>query len=633
MPHARDPSWHSAAFAVVIAVVLGGLVLHASYPGYLNADSFEQLRQILAGRIDDWQSPFVTLLWSALLVVLPGPVGIIVVDNLLIWGALAALVIELRRSVGAWALAVLAIPLLPGLFNYLGHVHRDTMLLAWLLASFALAFLANSAARGPRSGLALQLLANLGAIGAFLIRPNAIFCTIPLLFYANRSFGRKRNLAACGIVLLLMPASYAMVSSLAQARATNPGDSIKTYHLLALSYFAGKNLFPGRWTPEESRQIVESCYSPVQWDAAGMQGNCGFIQIGLVRQGLWGSPALTGTWLREAATRPLALYSAMAATFTRSMRDPNSRAMLYKPPKSARIDWEVATDPPRTTTALAQAYMRSTLNDEFGRPWVFALLFVAGTPLLLARDLIATPIGLFSAAVLASGAIYLLGYFPFNVSAEYRYFYWSGFAAFLGTLLAAMAWWTDKARRTKDGRVRPNRIVCVLLAAIAAAVAGLVAVPVELPTWRRVVAVTALDDDPVTLARLHTASIPVWMGIRFEGRIDAGGWVEDDGGFRAQPGAGPLIATISGLHQAIRLGLRTGPHAGRVGIEADGRQHVLDTRAESAGELVFDLPPPARAADLRLDASPRKPVMAALCFAAVFSVLMWLSLGQRGRLG
>lgn len=626
MSDARNSSWQVAALAVVVALVLGGLVLHASYPGYLNADSFEQLRQILAGRIEDWQSPFAALVWSALLVALPGPVGIIVLDNLLIWGALAALAIESRRSAGPWALSILAIPLLPGLFNYLGHVHRDAMLAAWLLASFALACLAASASRGPRTRLVLQLLANLGGIGAFLIRPNAIFCTIPLLVYANRPLGWKRNLAACGLVLALMPASYSMVSSLAQARATHPGDSIKTYHLLALSYFAGKNLFPGQWTAEESRRIVESCYSPVQWDSAGMQGACGFIQIGLIRQGLWGSPVLTEAWLREAAVRPLALYSAMAATFTRSMRDPNSRAMLYKPPRSERIDWEVATDPPRAATALAQTYMRSTLNDSLGRPWVFALLFVAGAAVLLARDLIATPIGLFSAAVLTSGAIYLLGFFPFNVSAEYRYFYWSGFAAFLGILLAVMALSTDQAHRTSGRQMRPNRALCVLVAAIMAAVAGLVAVPVELPTRQSVIAVTALDDDPVAITRLHTASIPVWMGIRFEGRIDAGGWAEDAAGRRSQPGAGPLIATISGLHQTIRLGFKTGPHAGRVRIEADGRQHEFDTRAESAGELVFDLPPPERAAGLRLEVSPRKPVTAALCFAAVFSVLMWLSL-------
>jgi hypothetical protein len=57
-------------------------------------------------------------------------------------------------------LALVAIPLLPGTFNYLGHVVIDAMLAAVLVTASSLAYLARREHANPGTRLALQISAN-----------------------------------------------------------------------------------------------------------------------------------------------------------------------------------------------------------------------------------------------------------------------------------------------------------------------------------------------------------------------------------------------------------------------------------------------------------------------------------------
>jgi len=628
-----------APAAWAIAAALAALSLHAGYPGHLDADSFEQLRQILAGRIDDWQSPFVTLLWFGLLKLLPGPVGYIVLDNLLIWGALAVLAGGMARRVGAAALWVLAVPLLPGAVNFLGNVHRDALLAACLLAAFAAAFCANGTMRRGWAFVAWLAAANLGAIAAFLIRPNAVFCLVPLLLYANRRLGRGRALAAGAGVIALALWAAPQVGELAQARKTHPADSIKTYHLLALSHLAGENLLPGQWTADESRRIVDACYSPIQWDAAGMQGACGFVQTGLVRQKLWGSRELTEAWLREAAAHPLALHAAMGATFARSMWAPNSRTMLYPPPRSATIDWRIESDPPRATTAWYHAWIRSGIVDAVGRPWVFAALMALAAALLLARGLLSTRLGLFAAAVAASGAIYLLTYFPFNVSAEFRYFHWSGFAAWLAAICTALAW-VERRREASAGTDAPpslqegnDRAAGLALGAICAAMVALVATPVELAQTTRRVALT-VEQGTAAAGAMRSASLPPWLGVRFEGALETGAWRREGEGtnttWLGRAGDGALVATIPMLRQSVIVALAARDGDARVRIDADGAVRHVDL-ARAASQTIVELAP-AGGAPPRVAYDATAPLRTAFLFVVLLAAYLLLALrGSRDR--
>lgn len=617
---------------IALLALLGfGFVLHASYPGYLNPDSFWQLKQVLGERYNDWHAPFMTLVWSLTHALVPGPAGVVVLDNLLVWGALALLAVAAARLVGAWAVLILLTPWIPGLFNYLGHVHKDAMLVAWMLAAFACAFCGNDPAAAPRVRLVWMLLANLFALAAFLTRANVVFALVPLLLYANLPLGRRRTWVAVLLMLCLMPGFQAVQNRVLDVEAKHPGDSIKTFHLLALSYFEDRNLFPGRWTASDSQKIIETCYSPVQWDTVAKWGQCGGLASSLERQGVWGSREMTRAWLQSLAGNPLGAYSAMAATFARSMHEPNSRAMLYEQPRSAEIRYDHPS--PRPATAqIARAYIESAFNDRYGRPWVFAVVSFAAAALVFGLRLGRSRLGVFALALIASGTVYLLTYFPLNVSAEYRYFYWCGYAAYLGLLCTLLAWLARRRQGVAHADATPPlpgfvRLTgCVLLALMIALVFG----SAELPRERRTVQLVPMGDGAVAVTQLSTASIPLWMGIRHEGRIDAPGWQRQDGPvWRAEAGAAPLVARIETLHHAIRVRLATGPDGGRVRIEDGGFSQLVDTRAAERGEVVLDLSPHGRLAERPRHLSWHAPARA-LFWTVVLTALLF-RLGRERR--
>ena len=361
----------------LLALVGAGTVLVASHPGYLNADSFNMLLQILARRFDDWHSPFILLLWSALHAVVPGPIGLVVLANGLMWGSLAWMAVRLEGRAGAPALLLLALPWLPGLFNFVGHVHKDLLLVAWMLLAFAAALAVRGAAADPGRASRLRAIAMLAAVAACLTRPNVVFALFPLLMLASAGIPARRRAWLIALVLAAMPLLYSLQARLLEVQERRPSESIKVYHLVALSYLTGSNLLPGDWSEPEAEAIVSSCYSPIQWDSA-IWGHCSFIHRRLVAEGLWGSGRLTKAWFGAIAKHPLETYSAWAALYRLSVRSPNSWMMFRQVPAATPAEFKVARDPARLATRLAEAYAESDVVRLSSRPLLFAgLIFAA----------------------------------------------------------------------------------------------------------------------------------------------------------------------------------------------------------------------------------------------------------------
>lgn len=603
----------------IIAIAMAGFafVLHASYPGYLHQDSVVQLLQVASGNYDDWHSPFLKLLWSVLLKFIPGPVGFIVLNNVLIWGTTLALALAMRRFIGAWSILLVAVPFFPGAFNFLGDAHVDAMLVAWLLAATSAAYISRRENVSARMRLVMQILANLFIIAAFLTRLNAIFSLVPLLLYANARLGLGRNLLLCGALIVAMPAVNTMQNKVLDVTPSSVVDSIKVYNLLALSYYERKNLFPGEWTEPQSREIVNACYSPVQWDMA-WYGQCSFIYTELQRQQLWGSSQLTRTWLGEVIKHPSAYFTLLSATFKRSMFEPNSRVMLHQAPNP--WNWQVEVNPPRPSTELAQRYIRSSFNDHVGRPWVYVLLSVLGIVLLFRTRAAATEEGRFALAILVSGLVYLLTYFVFSVSAEYRYFYWSAFAAYIGLVVALAS--VVSCRRAARQSGKPDALLRVPTLVIAALAAALVAFPYDLPTEQRIVTITPLGPEPVMVTGVHNAATPKWMGQNFGGRIDPMAWVREDAGYRSSRAYSPLVIELETLKQDIDVVVATGPGMGAVAIEETGFYRRMDTEADQPGSTTVSLPPQESAMYDGLPASVKNIAMALMFFLA-FLLAFW----------
>lgn len=572
-----------------LAVLIFGFVIHASYPGYLDGDSLVQLKEALAGTFGDWHSPTIVLLWSQLLKLMPGPFGIVVFDNVLIWGGVAGIALVMKRRVGTWAILIVLAPLFPGAVNFLGNTHVDVMLAANLMAAACFAFVSKNESLPIPVRWLFQVLANFFILAAFLIRLNAIFSLIPLLLYANSRLGARRNLVMCIALLVAMPLIYKVQNTLLHVEPSYPGDSIKTYHLLALSYYEGRNLFPGVWTEGQSRGIVESCYSPIQWDNASSWGSCKFIARQLNWQHLWGSEQLTRTWLSEIFSHPLELFTALASIFKKSLVDPNSRAMLYR---DKQWDWLVADNPPRASTDIYEHYLRSKFNDRVGRPLLFGVLSVLGIVLLFRWRLESRNEGRFALALLMSGLLYLLTYFFFNVSAESRYFYWCAFAAYVGLLIvlitAASIGWRALSPRPV---VRPEVIIKRASLAIAALALALILFPFKMPTENRAVVFVPRESLQVSVIGIHNIATPKWMGARFEGEMDPSTWLWVGQSLHPTVIDGSLIARLEMLRESIEVELATGPGMGKIVIEGVDFHREIDTSSPTPGKLSVIIPP------------------------------------------
>jgi hypothetical protein len=202
------------------------------------------------------------------------------------------------------------------------------------------------------------------------------------------------------------------------------------FDLGGISHFSGENVFPGQWTPEQTKLIVSGCYNPVAWDVYWTQEPCLFVMQRLEGEKLFGTSAISNAWLHAVTAHPLAYLehrTAVEWTFltgknlvlwSRDLDDP---------------DKIIFADNPRLMTLKA---INDALNDT--------PLFRAGTWLLLnlafcvvawrRRD---TPAGAFVLGTCGSSALYLLSFWMVGVSSDLRYAYWAVLAALAGGIAVA----------------------------------------------------------------------------------------------------------------------------------------------------------------------------------------------------
>ena len=297
---------------------------------------------------------------------------------------------------------------------------------------------------------------------------------------------------------------------------------------------------------------------------------------------------MTHAWLHALLRHPLGFVSIQLASFRRAMFEPNAPAMFWPTPSR----WnDAAPHPPAWWADTWKAYVQSRLNLAVSRPWIAVLLSAVGLLLMLRleRPFEGTP-GL-GTALMLSGLIYLLGFFAYGVSAEYRYYSWTSFCAVLGLGLALLC---TRAARHQPVPARPAMSIASGFTLGVVALAGalvLTAWDVRLPETVRRVTVQAIGGGPVRLLAVHDATEPDWMGRLFGGKREDGGWVFRDWGFDAAPGASPLVETLSMPRRDIEVRLASGPGRGRVLIETQASRVEIDTASAVTGVIPVMLPP------------------------------------------
>jgi len=421
-----------ARIAIALIALIGfAFTLWVFYPGITTFDAWYVYQDMAKHQFGDWQSPAMLALWMLIDPIAPGTGSLLLLTVALYWlsFALIASVIACRSPRLALLLPLLGFS--PPAFVLLGVIWRDVLFgIAWLLAAGLVYAVAH---KRTSLRIPVQLAAIAVFAFGFLLRPNALAAAPVLAAYLiwPAQFRWKRA------VLLYVPAALALFAlvqvvyyGVFKAERQHPLHSIMVFDLGGISHFAGQNVFPGQWTPEQTKLIVSGCYNPIAWDVYWTQEPCLFVMQRLEGEKLFGTPAVSNAWLRAVTAHPLAylehrttvewtfLTGKNLVLWSRDLEDPDK--VLF-------------AGNPRLMTLKA---VNDALNET--------PLFRAGTWLLLnlAFCLIAwrrrdTPAGTFVLGACGSGAVYLLSFWMVGVSTDLRYAYWAVLAALAGGIAAA----------------------------------------------------------------------------------------------------------------------------------------------------------------------------------------------------
>ncbi|HET7786404.1 MAG TPA: hypothetical protein VFL36_10555 [Myxococcales bacterium] len=399
----------------------------------MSSDSVDQLTQARAGIYNASHPPLMAWVWHWTDRILPGPLGMILLQNALFWGGVALLAALALPSPWCGA-AVLAVGLLPPAAGLLGTVWKDVQ----MGAAFAAAFALLCAARVTGRKIALLPAALLLFYGTSM-RHNAVTAALPLCclgaWVARPRRGRAFVLLAgvfCAGALAL--ASAAAARALVKGRAASPlqAQQFLLHDLVAISLAEHADYLPDylhRGPAPVSVAQIRAKYRPESSDPLF------FSEPPRLRPAA--APAdvddLRMHWARAVARHPID-YLLHRWELTRALAG-LERQVCY--PHHFQIDPNPFGIVLAQTVAnrLAMDVLHAVDNSALFRGWIYVALLAAVVIVNLAR---APAPRWASTALAASGLSYFLPYVVFAPTCDFRYQWWTVIATLLVPLALAL---------------------------------------------------------------------------------------------------------------------------------------------------------------------------------------------------
>lgn len=408
------------------------LITAAFYPGYMSSDSIDQLMQGRSGSYFDWHPALMSWLWGRVDRLIPGPLGMLLLHNLLFWGALALLLRTWYRPATA-AVLVLAVGLTPSCFGLLSTIWKDVGFAAALLLAFAiLVRISRGASLAWLAPVALLLFYGCG------VRRNGASAVVPLAIWAGllaqTRIGRgPRWLAGgCGLLAacLLFWGSGAVNAQLTGHRPGYQSQQLFLHDLVAISLARNENVLPPYMQTGERSVTLEDMrgfYTPV--DVSRMiWGEGRRLQLTadagqyreLLRHWLRTVPANLPAYLRHRARVAAATFGVGGQVYAfHPGIDPNPLGLQVRP---------------STLNRLTMRLLHRLETTVFFRGWFFLVATAMALAAVRWRRSCATEPAL---ALAASSLFYALPYLLISPAFDFRLIWWSVVAGILLPVLAA----------------------------------------------------------------------------------------------------------------------------------------------------------------------------------------------------
>jgi hypothetical protein len=437
-PPAASNGVSLVSFAILTLLAAGfALTLAVFHPGYLTVDAWWVYKATTDG-LGDWQSPAMSVLWRVIDPIAPGSLSMFLLMALLYWTSFGLIAFTVARH-GSWfGIVTMLLAFAPPTFAFVGMIWRDVLFADVWLCAAALTYATASRSSGVR--WPAQTLAMLLVLFGVLLRPNAIIAAPILAAYVlwPAAFHWKR------VAIMLVPgilAGYGLIHTVyytvLNVERQNPLHSVFVFDLGGISYYAGENKFPVAFTPEQTKMLLTTqCYNPTRWDYYWHIEPCDFVMRRLERKDdkVFGTPRLVEAWRNAVVSNPLA-YLKHRLTFMRTfLAEPVLvLTVLELDEPERRIH---AQNPFFMAMVAVHNALQPTLMFRMGLWLAFAMAICA-----FAWPLRATPSGAFAIGATGSAIVYVLSYFPFGVSAEFRYGYWCVLASLLGAVAVLAGRW------------------------------------------------------------------------------------------------------------------------------------------------------------------------------------------------
>ncbi|MET8228391.1 GtrA family protein [Streptomyces sp. NPDC005301] len=453
----RDDRFWPAVLALT-AAVCGCLVSTAFHPGFLTADSVEQLLQAEGARpVTDWHPPVMALLWRTLIDTTGALSAMAALQTGVLWATVWVLAVALWKRTGSRPLSLLMLGfgLAPHIVTFTGVVWKDVHMAYALLAVCAIALFARELPPGhDRARWALLVLGLLFLAYAILVRKNALAAALPLLPMLVLALwpapGRRRWLITVASVL-----AFTVVGSVAVSSATHPL-AVRQYAQIPLDDLIHV------LDSQEVRSAAEQAGASPSFrdDLVTTAQNCRTRKI------LWDAyftcyphkpgyrdaigphftadeaDVLVKMWVQHMPHHASGYVHYRTRTFARLLFEGNLRyagGVFEGTPENVRVD--------PSLDALMRSYVLGFAHDV---PWLFqawfwlvvalALTFRRRWPGPWSREL--RLLGL-------SSVLYIASYLPTAPQANYRYVYWPASAGTLALILIA----ADAVTRRKAGHL------------------------------------------------------------------------------------------------------------------------------------------------------------------------------------
>ena len=432
--------------SALVAVSMLALLAIVFYPGYMSPDSISHLEQATGvAHLTDWHPPVMTRLWGFLIGVTGHISSMLIFQLVLLVAAMFMLSILVYRHTRnrAWALSVYIIILLPNIVNIAGVIWKDVqMAFSLTLAVLLIWFIITSKKSLGRIamcgivGLALLLILYAG-----ILRYNALFAVLPILFVLP-SLLTKRLYAWSGLAcmvagLIVTIGATAVINQ--PSEKTHPITAVQLDDIVHVANFDREH--HGRWSMY--KKIHDTCRDKTK----DIMNSYIICTTASQRKALKNEhQGVFNDWLSTIIKHPIKYASYRLATFSIFLFPQPERMYIFQPGiEQNQVGGAVKNE--YAISGLA-AYVKGGAQANIPlifQPWLYlaVLVFIYYKSGRI-REQVQRH---FIRAVALSGLIYIVAYFPMAVAVDYRYMYWSVFAAILSGLFTIIL-----SRPKKEGR-------------------------------------------------------------------------------------------------------------------------------------------------------------------------------------